>query len=233
MERDFKSQNLFQILGVSEKSGNREVLRSYEGLQEAFDPKNLPPECPQDLREKCASVFATIERAHEVLTDDVERMRYLQNLQTKKNQEILESEPIFRTAILELLSGHPREAGKKFQRLIDRKLDFKDLRAYRVWAGLKEDRGFSTIRLDQIPPEERHSAPYMMAKGISYRIRGHFKKAMDAFRTAHMLDPRLRASRSELKVLLMEMDKNRGHNRDLIKEGLAVLETLPKPRRAA
>jgi tetratricopeptide (TPR) repeat protein len=226
MAHDFKSQNFFQILGLSEKAANREVTKSYEGLKDAFDPQNLPPECPPELRAKCERIFSVIKNARETLSDDVERMRYLQNLQTRRNAHLLEAEPIFRTAIIELSSGHVKEAAKKFQALLDRKLEFKDLRAYRIWAGLKSERGYSAIRLDQIPPEERHSAPYMMAKGISYRQRGHFKKAIEALRTAHMLDPRLRAARTELKIVGQELEKNRGQHKELIRDLIQILEAM-------
>lgn len=226
MANDFKHQNFFQILGLSEKAATREVTKSYEGLKEAFDPRNLPPECPDELRVKCERIFSVIERARETLSDDVERLRYLQNLQTRRNAHLLEAEPIFRTAIIELSSGHPKEAAKKFQTLLDRKLEFKDLKAYRIWAGLKSERDYSALRLDQIPPEERHSAPYMVAKGISYRQRGHYKKAIEALRTAHMLDPRMRAARTELKIVGQELEKNRGQHKELIRDLIQILEAM-------
>jgi FixJ family two-component response regulator/tetratricopeptide (TPR) repeat protein len=233
MARDFKLMNYYQILGLNEKAATREVTKSFEGLQEAFDPESLPAECPPELREKCRRVFATLTKARDVLVDDVERLRYLQYLHNKRGQEMLEAEPIFRTAILEIMSDHSKEAGKKFQSLIDRKLEFKDLRAYRIWSGLKEDRNFSALRLDQVPPEERHSAAYMMARGIYHRLKGQYKKAIESFRTAHVLDPRLRMAKHELKILLHEMERQRG-NRNLIREVTSIVDTMfTKTRRGA
>lgn len=221
-----KLQNYFQILGLSEKAQVREVTKAFEGLKEAFAPESLPAGCPPEIVEKCRFIFGKIIEAHDILMDDGERMRYLQNLQSKRSQALLEAEPIFRTAILEIMTGHPQEAGKKFQSLIDRKLEFKDLRSYRIWAGLKENRGFSALRIDQIPPEERHSAAYMMAKGVSLRTKGQYKKALDAFRTAHVLDPRLRIAKAELKQMVLELERQKGNNRELIREVTAVVENF-------
>src|SRR6185312_15556570 len=106
MSVDFKTQNAFQILGLSEKAQSREVTKAFEGLKEAFDPESLPEEAPKALREKSKTVFGMIERAYNTLNDEIERARYSQYLQMRRNQEVLESEPIFRTAILELSSGH-------------------------------------------------------------------------------------------------------------------------------
>jgi len=231
MSIDFKTQNAFQILGLSEKAQSREVTKAFEGLTEAFDPAKLPEEAPKALREKSKSVFGMIERAFNTLNDEIERARYSQYLQMRRNQEVLESEPIFRTAILELSSGHYKEAGKKFQTLLDRKLEFRDLRSYRIWAGLKEDRRFIGIRIDQIPPEERHSAPYMMAKGLTYRMKGQYKKAIEVFRTAHVMDPRNPMARHELKSLANEMQK-RNAGRGLLSEVTQVIGGL-KNRRGA
>jgi hypothetical protein len=106
------------------------------------------------------------------------------------------------------------------------------LRSYRIWAGLKIDRTYRDITLDQVPPEERHTAPYMMACGIYFRSKGKVQKAVEAFRNAHILDPRLNVARSELKSLLSELER-RGA-RTAIREVSSVVESLfGKTRRGA
>ena len=232
MAADFKHQNYFQILGVSEKAQAREVSKAFEGLKEAFDPEMLPANCPVELREKCRVVFDRIEKARAVLADDMERMRYLQILRSQRDQIVIESEPIFRAAILELYNGHFTQAGQKFQMLLDKKIEFKDLRAYRLWAGLNESRAFNGIRLDQIPPEERHSAPYMMAKSVYFRAKGQYKKAVESLRTGHMLDPRMQLARYEVRQLVHEMEK-RNAPRDLMKEAHSLAEIITGKRKSA
>lgn len=223
---DFGRLNYFQVLGLSEKAHQREVSRAFEGLKESFDPATLPARCPPELVEKCKKVYEQIEKAREVLTNDVEKLRYIQFLQNKRSQEILDAEPLFRSAIIEVVNGHHVEAAKKLDSLIQRKLDFKDLKAYRIWAGLKSNRNYSDIRLDQIPPEERHSAAYMMAKGVHHRSKSRYKKALECFRTAHVLDPRLTIAKHELQALMLELEKNRNMNRDVIREVTSVVENL-------
>jgi len=222
--QDHKDQNFFQILGVGERAHTNELNKAYAELKEYFDPKNLPKDAPPALLVKCTKVFQTIENAYKTLTDDIRRNTYVLQEQNKRAQEMLEMEPVFRAAIVELSNGHPKEAAKKFQSLIDRKLDFRDLRSYRIWAGLKLDRNFKELTLDQVPPEERHSAPYMMAKGVYYRTRRQYQKALEAYRSAHVLDPRLSIAKVELKKLLSEIDR-RG-NKDILKEVTMVVENI-------
>jgi tetratricopeptide (TPR) repeat protein len=133
---------------------------------------------------------------------------------------------VFRAAIMEIQAGHAKDAAKKFQMLLDKKIEFRDLRAYRIWAGLKVDRRYNELTLEQVPPEERHSAAYMMAKGVSLRNKGNMQKALEAFRTANVLDPRLTIAKAELQQLILDLEKNRGQNRALIKEVTSVMESL-------
>ena len=230
----YKEQNYFQILGIGEKAQGHEVRKSFEELKSFYDPSTLPPGCPPGVVVKCTQVFSRIEEAYQVLSDDLNRGQYLITLQNRRAQNMLEFEPVFRAAIIEIQSGHAKDAAKKFQSLIDKKIEFRDLRAYRLWAGLKIDRRFKEITLEQIPPEERHSAPYFMAKGVAYRNKGQMQKALESFRTAHILDSRLTIAKTELQQLVLDLEKNRGQNRELIKEVTTVMETLfGKSRRGA
>lgn len=234
MLASFKTQNHFQIMGVGEKSKMLELNRSFDDFKSHFDPMLLPEECPAAVRVKCTQVFAHVEKVYKTLSDDVERSRYLTSLQNQRAQTLLENEPIFRAAIVELHGGQAKAAARKFQSLLDQKMEFRDLRAYRIWAGLKIDRSYRDLSLDQIPPEERHSVAYHMAKGLHLRIKGNLQKAMECFRTAHVLDPRQSVARHELKVLATYLDKNRTANRDLFREVTQVLEGITtKARRGA
>lgn len=226
MAKDQKEQNYFQILGVGEKAHLQELNRAFNELRSVFDPKILPANCPPPVLVKCTKVFNQIEVAFKTLSEDTSRSKYLILLQNKRSQNLLENEPVFRAAILELQCGHAKEAALKFQSLLDRKLEFRDLRAYRIWAGLKTERNYSALTLDHVPPEERHSPPYMMAKGVYHRNKGQIQKALQAFRTAHILDPRLAIAKNELKDLVQQLEKNRTQNREILREVTSVVENL-------
>lgn len=229
---EYQGLNHFQILGVAEKAQSLELKKAFMDLQEHFDPARLPAGAPPSVMVKCTKVFERIETAYSILADDSARNRYVLDLQNRRAQEILENEPVFRAAIIELQTGHAKEAAKRFQTLLDRKVPFKDLRSYRIWAGLKADRKYTAMTLDQVPPEERHSAPYLMAKGVFHKLRGQYSKAIECFRTAHVLDPRMAIARTELEKLKTHLEK-KGH-RDLIREVTSVMESLfGKIRRGA
>ena len=72
---------------------------------------------------------------------------------------------------------------------------------------------------------ESFSAPYMMAKGVHYKVMHQYKKALEAFRTAHILDPRLTIAKNELQRLMQDLEHSSQH-RDMLKEVTSVVENL-------
>jgi len=223
--KDFKTHNYFQMLGVGEKAQSLELNRAYGDLKSNFDPGNLDPDCPQEIVAKATFVYQQIETAYKTLSDDLNRARYLLTLNNQRAQLMLENEPIFRVGIMELQKGQAKSAGKHFQSLLDRKLEFKDLRAYRIWAGLKAERQFTALTLEQVPPEERHSAPYFMAKGVYHKTKGQIKKALESFRAAHVLDPRLTIARMELELMRSELE-SKNQSRAVLKEVTMAIDAL-------
>lgn len=231
----FRSKNHFQILGIGEKSQNLEVARAFQGLKQFFDPELLPENAPQPLREKCERLFEIVKNAYQALSDEARRSHYAAGLAKLRTQEIMNCGSIFQAAMADLLSGDAQQAAIKLQSILDKGIEIKDLRSYRIWAGLRVDKNYADITLEQIPPEDRHSAAYQMAKGVRYRSRMQFDKSLQAFRTAHVLDPKLSIAKRELQTLLTEVSRHRPDDRALIKEITQSIDALygKKKRKAA
>ena len=199
---DHKQQTYYQVLGVSEKAHHLEINRAMNDLRLHFDPQALPAHAPAALRAKTAKVFGHIELAHRTLLNDESRAEYMSLLSKKRSQEFLEHEPRFRQAVLDLQNDNAAEAMAALETIMARKIEFKDVRAYYLWAGLKvHQKQFKGLTLEQVPPEERHSAPYHVAKGIWHRQHGQVTKALECFRTANVLDPRLNSAKIEIQNL--------------------------------
>ena len=206
----YQTQNYFQVLGIGEKAQALEINRAFEELNRHFNPATLPEDCPPRLMVKAAQVFKIIEAAHHTLSDEIERHRYMLLQHNKRAQARLENEPILRAAIHQLQNGLAFEAAQTFQDLLDKRLDFPDLRAYRLWAGLICDRRYNDLTLENIPPEERHSAPYHMARGTNFRVRGDLVKALECYQAALVMDPRLTAARAEVEKTRVEIEQRGG-----------------------
>lgn len=210
---DFETRNYYQILGVSETAHRHEINKAIRHLKEAFDPSQLPDDCPASLIEKCTVVLNQIERVRETLSNDRERKKYLDSVQSNRVQEKFEAEPQFRAAVRDLLKGNHHEAATKLESLIDRRLPFRDLQSYYLWASIKCNRTCGKPHFDRVPSDERNSPAYMMAKGLYFRSKGRFREAIECFRTAHFLNPRLKMANREFESLITELEQNRRFRR--------------------
>ena len=222
---EHKTQDLFQVLNLSQQAKGSEIRKSYETLQGFFDPARLAPGCPAAITIKCTQVHQKIQEAFDTLSDDEKRGDYLESLNRERSRRLMEAEPTFRSAIIELQAGQAAQAAVKLQNLIDNKLEFRDLRALRIWAGLRVDRLYSEITLDQVPPEERHSAAYMMAVGVDLRNKGQLKKALHSFRTAHALDPDFRIAKFEIQDLAATLER-KGERTQILKDATSIVHNL-------
>lgn len=224
MLEDYKTLSYYQVLSVGEKAHGRELNRAFQDLKAIYDPAKLPPGSPVSLVALATKVFQHIDLAFKTLSDDEARAAYYSAHQKKRTREALESEPIFRAAISELYDNQAKSASARFHSLWQKRLPFPDLKSYCIWAGLKANKHYSELKLDQVPPEERHSAPYHMAKGVYYSSRGRVTKALDSFRTAYQLEPQMRIARTELERLKIMVE--RSGNRDLLKDVTGAIDSL-------
>ncbi len=208
---DFAERNHFQILGLSERAHANEVRKAFLELSPYYDPSSLPDKISPAAKEKAKRVYQLFCTAKDTLTDDMAREQYVNLLRTHRAQKRFEAEPKFNVAVMELENELYESAEKKFQSLLSDGIDYKDLKAYRIWAGLKVNPRFNKIRLEQISPEERQSPVFHMAKGVDYTNKGQFQAAVKAFRTAYAINPRLKLARKELKELFKTIKRKPHH----------------------
>lgn len=231
----FKGANHFQILGISEKARNAEIQRAYDLLTRSFSlpeqGKNISP----DVSELAEKVFNVIKDSYNTLIDDTSRSAYIKDIQVKRHQAIIDLEPEFRAAILELRAGHFEQAAKRLDTLVAKKATFRDLKAYRIWAHLKTGDSINfEMEFDQIPPEGRYSAVYMFIRGLFYSGRLQHAKAVEYFKNAIVLDPKMTEAKFELSESEEALESTQ-HIR-LVREVKGAIGSLlgkKKPKRSA
>ena len=196
----YPDQSYFEILGIGEKAHSLEINRAYEELRRHFDPANLAEDVPPRVMLKATQVFKFIATAYETLSDEISRNRYVLLQVNQRGQMALENEPAFRQAVNLVTSGRAVEAASIFQDLVDKRINFPDLRSYRIWAKLTAEPRSKDFDFEKIPPEDRHSAPYHMARGLYFRGRNELHKAAEHFTAALVMDSRLTTARAELEA---------------------------------
>jgi tetratricopeptide (TPR) repeat protein len=69
-------QNYFEMLGITSEATLEEVKNAYIILAKAWHPDRLPAALA-DVKDACGRVFARMSEAHQTLTDEEKRTRYL------------------------------------------------------------------------------------------------------------------------------------------------------------
>lgn len=223
MLEDFEMQNYFEILGLSQKARDKEINRAYLDLAKVLHPDKLDPGAPKEVHDLQQQVFARIADAYDVLRDRNRRAAYQQELEMGLADEVLRIEAAFEEAINSMQRGRYQKALETFSEMKTRKNQRSDLITYFIWAKIKVGAPQNRLEkfmqeigyeLNQVPPEERHSAIYIFVKGLYMKLIGRTDKAYAYFKHANTMDPSFMPAKREL-VSLEGKDKKRGSTDEL------------------
>ncbi|MCB0365409.1 MAG: response regulator [Bdellovibrionaceae bacterium] len=223
MLEDFEMQNYYEILGLSQKARDKEINRAYLELAKVLHPDKLDPGAPKEAHELQQAVFARIADAYDVLRDRNRRSAYVQELEMGLADEVLRMEAAFEDAVTFLHRGRYQKALEILDEIRKKKNQRGDLIIFHVWAKIKvgcpqskQEKFIADVgyELNQVPPEERHSANYIFVKGLYFKLIGRFDKAYTYFKHASTMDPSLMSAKREL-VALEGKDNARGTTGEL------------------
>lgn len=205
-----EQKNYFQLLNVSEKSGDREIHKSYTELAQHFHPDKIPLGAPEEVRQLTERYFSFITQAYDTLKDPSRRHEYARAQVEGSAEKALESEALMEQAFANLRKGKFQGALEIAERLIAQKTHRQDVYIYFAWAKMKVTAKEQLTKaflssigeaINRVPPEDRHSASYLYVKGLYYLNTGDFDKAATNFRHAITMDSNFIEARRDLAVV--------------------------------
>lgn len=168
-----RKQDYYQVLGVTATSGKEEIRRGYFALAKEYHPDKHFGSYSAEIRNLAAEIFDLITTAHDTLTDDDDRQKYIAELSSGAKKEVSDE-------VSKILA-----AEGKFQKGDDllKKRQYKEAhQAFREAVGLYPEEGefhaFVGWSLFQLNPREDPAV----------------QQAMDHIETAIRLNPRLEKS---------------------------------------
>lgn len=215
-----EGKNHFDVLGVSQNARPTEINRAYHELAKTLHPDKLSPESPQELRELAQIVFSRITEAYQTLNNDKRREEYKKTLALGHAEEVLKSESVFEEGLRHLRARRFRDARKSFHKTTQIKGHRSDAIVYFIWAYIKERRHRTETKelsekvknyLNQVPHEERHSAPYFLIKGMHYELSGQIQKSYQSLKHCLVLDPSFLDAKRELTYIKQHYGKKKGN----------------------
>lgn len=190
-----KHRDYYEVLHVSRNASTQEVKQAFRQLARRYHP-DLHPE-----DHTAVDKFREIREAYEVLSDEVRRRRYDQQLakqtpagqattgQTKTSQG-LNSQVFYARGVEKTLKRNYIEAIEDFTKALE--LDPRFLEAYlkrsEVYFYLRRDRELldDCVKILQIKPDSAHAYYY---RGRARHRLGYIESAVEAYTQAIRLEP--------------------------------------------
>jgi curved DNA-binding protein CbpA len=142
----FKKMDYFQILGVASNAPAPEIKRAYFGLAKEYHPDKHFGSYSAEVRNLAAEIFDLVSTAHDTLTDDEERQKYVSELAagvrkdvSEEVSKILAAEGKFQKGEDLLRKKQFPEARRAFQEAVDLYGEEGEFHAYLGWCHFQLD----------------------------------------------------------------------------------------------
>ncbi len=208
----------FALLDLALDAGKRDIRRAFGDLSRKFHPDALRAKGLDHLRERVGSVFAALSEAQQMLSDADDREKLKQQIESGSygKKEVDESAKVRAALQADLIS---READKllknnrfdlalaKFQQAAELSPDEPDTQAALLWCQfqLSDKTNKAAMRtnheLDALLQQWPNTARAHYFRGFVLMALGHDPIAIECFKQAHSLDPRMIDAQRQARAL--------------------------------
>jgi len=141
-----KKMDYFQVLGVAPNATRDEIKRAYYALAKEYHPDKHFGSYSAEVRNLAAEIFDVVSTAHDTLTDDEERQRYLSELSSGVRKDvsdevskILAAEGKFQRGEDLLRKKQFAEAHRAFQEAVELYGEEGEFHAFLGWSLFQAD----------------------------------------------------------------------------------------------
>jgi DNA-binding response OmpR family regulator/curved DNA-binding protein CbpA len=225
---EMRTQNYFEILGVSKTAKTDEIKKAYFALAKKYHPDRLSVSTSSETRVLADEIFNFISRAHDVLVDEEQRKTYLEELSSgvkdgvsNEVSKILSAEGIFQQGEAALRRRDYPLAKQHFEEVTKLCPEEGEFHAYLGWTLFQSDpKNEEAIRLAREHLNQAISLNPKVDK--AYLFLGYIYKALDyqemaehEFEKAIQCNPDCTEALRELRLLNMRKkdkkdDKKKG-----------------------
>ena len=202
-----KTHNFFETLHLPWKASIQEVNKNYKAIIMAIHPDNLPPNCPNELKDICKKALQKVNEAYSVLSDKQKRQKYLEDKETQSFSSTLS---LYEKGLKLLKMHNYQEAFNTFQSIQDAPFCPNDIFLYMLWTEmqahperLKDPMKAGEIKqkISRSPMELRISPLFWFVNGLFYSKVSQYDKAILLFKKVLKINKDfVEASRELLKI---------------------------------
>ncbi len=226
---EMKKQDYFEVLGVSKEASTAEIKKAYFSLAKQYHPDRLYAQASAEVRNLADELFNLVSQAHEVLTDEEERDRYLDELSagvksdvSSEVSKILSAEGVFQKGEAALRRRDYAQALEQFEEAVRLCPDEGEFHAYLGWTifqnAPKDEQAVQDARdeLNQaISLNPKVDKAYLFL-GYIYKAMNYREMAEHEFEKAIQCNPDCTEALRELRLINMRR-KSRKKSKRLLR----------------
>lgn len=206
------TKNYFEWLNLPWAAAGEDVEKNYKNIIKLFHPDGISKNTPQDLLSLYERCFVHITKAYNTLKDTKTRNRYIQQIKTGRNEDVVTIYNDYEKGKSALEQDDFSGAMKTFESILNHKKSPEDTLVYYLWARLKYEENLPLSRndknkllqmFDTVPLSTQESFVFFVAKGLLMKKIGERKAAYNLLSAAIRLNPsnaKIRQERFALKT---------------------------------
>lgn len=221
--RHIEQENYFEMLGVPRDASSSSVQKAYFNQVKKWHPDRLPSEL-RELRTPMERIFGYLTRAHETLSDEAERGRYLTTVQEgggtpeaeRELQRIVQAAMEFRKVEVLMRRRAWDDALSLVEEILALNDEEADYHATRAWLLFQKAAGDESTRLEILASLDRalalapdHDKAHYY-KGMVLKREGRHDEALRHFERAAELDPKNIDAVREVRIARMRGETSGG-----------------------
>ncbi len=216
-----ENESLYEVLSVAPDADGNAIKTAYLEAAKRFHPDRLGSLGLESMRADVEKIFRRVTEAYQTLSDDVRRAEY----ETKraeglndhgahaKAMQMLEAEMAFRRGEILLRKQDFAGAIRELEAAVTNSPDTGEHLAFLVWA--KVSAGLLTHAQAKPQLQEATRLAPKCARafyflGVSLREENDVSRALNMFKIAIDLDPRLMEAEREIRLIQMRREKDKG-----------------------
>ncbi len=220
LQTSLEQQNAFERLGLTDKSSEQDMKRSYQEMSQNLHPDRLI-NAPQEVRTLSLLVYEKIQEAYNQIKTPEKRELYLKKLESQRKENLQKADLFFDRAITTLSRGDFTEAERILSDANTLAPYSPRLKLLQGWLHVKTKQtpvAQITRTLQSLPQDEKETTIYLYVRGLLHLNANENDKAGTFFKNALSKDPNFMPARRELTALTK--DEKKGANPNILNADL-------------
>jgi DNA-binding response OmpR family regulator/curved DNA-binding protein CbpA len=209
LQASLEHQNAFERLGLTDKSTELDIKKSYQEMSQSLHPDKLI-NAPQEVRTLSLLVYEKIQEAYNQIKNPEKRELYQKKMESLRKENLQKADLFFDKAITCLTRGDFSEAERILtdtQTLAPHSPRLKLLQCWQQIRNKQVPIAQITRTLQSLPQEEKESAIFLYVKGLSHIALNEVDKAMILFKNALAKEPNFMPARRDLASMTKDDKK--------------------------